>query len=172
MSIQATWGSQDKTRIHVTFLGDWDWYDFYAAAGDITRLMMTVNHPVDVIMDMQASKPVPPDFAVHLGRTALRRPNLGAIVLVQPGSAPQQVHGIVHRLSGGSRRSGEMTYAANREEAQAVSAAPRNARERSGRPPPAGLPDPPAHQGLVDSKRRARTTMKLPCVLVGASLPE
>lgn len=128
MNIQVCWGSPDRTRIHAVFNREWDWYDFYAAAGEIVRLMSAVSHPVDVILDMQASKPVPPDLMIHVQRTSLRRHNLGSLVLVQAGVEPRKL-GILPRRSPDARNVDPMLFASSVEEAQSASASNRRTRE-------------------------------------------
>ena len=87
MSIQVIWANREQTLIQAAFQGDWDWYAFYAAAGEIARLMVTVQYPVDVVLDMRASLPVPPDLVNRARLSSFYRRNIGTVVIVQAHSA-------------------------------------------------------------------------------------
>jgi hypothetical protein len=87
VSIQVAWATREQTLIHAAFHGDWDWYAFYAAAGEIARFMVTVQFPVDVILDLRDSPPVSPDFVNRARFASFYRRNVGTVVIVQAHSA-------------------------------------------------------------------------------------
>ena len=89
MAIDVTWGNEEQTLIHVTFTGSWTWYEFYAAAGTISQHMESVSHPVDIVLDMQNSVPVPPDLMLHMQRVEFYSLLNGVAIVVQKDAARQ-----------------------------------------------------------------------------------
>ena len=119
MPIEVTWGNAEQTLIVMTFDGDWDWYAFYHAAGLVTRMMVTVPHPVDIILDLTRSRHNPPDFPVHAARPSFHRRNVGVVVAIQRDefSLASQIPRFVPQRS---RIYGSVIYTHSHTEAQAV----------------------------------------------------
>lgn len=91
MAIDVSWGNEEQTLIHVTFTGNWTWYEFYAAAGTISQHMESAPRPVDIILDMQNSVPVPPDLMLHMQRVEFFSLLNGVAIVVQKDAAKQSL---------------------------------------------------------------------------------
>jgi hypothetical protein len=115
MAIEVIWGNIEQTTIHVVFTGEWNWYEFYACSGEISRLMEQTTQPVDVILDMQDSKPMPADIRTHLQRVDFFRRKTSLTIVMQDGISSQP---LAERLNG-TIQPGVLLYALNLNEAQA-----------------------------------------------------
>ena len=120
MAIDVTWGDEKQTLIHAIFLGEWDWYEFYAAAGEISQLMQTSGPAVDVILDMQNSKRMPNDLTIHLQRVQFFQSIGGTTVIVQNGVARQPIPERLMRIMQPDGKCGKLTYANDLYEAQII----------------------------------------------------
>lgn len=67
MSIHVMWDNDEKTVVRYVYEGRWTWEDFEAARREAAELLKTVNHQVDVIVDVQDSKLLP-NSAISRGR--------------------------------------------------------------------------------------------------------
>ena len=83
MATHVMWGNPDKTLIYVILEGRWDWRDFYRAAGEVTNLMVTVPHRVNIILDLRRSRRTPSDFPFHAAQPSFHRRNVGSVIVVQ-----------------------------------------------------------------------------------------
>ena len=83
MAIEVIWGNTEQTAIQVVFTGEWNWYEFYACSGEISRMMEQTTQPIDVLLDMQHSKPMPLDIRTHLLRVDFYRRKTSLTIVVQ-----------------------------------------------------------------------------------------
>jgi hypothetical protein len=86
MSIEVGWDNNDKKTLRFIFEGKWDWDDLRSAKLQAEDLMDTVDHPVNVIVQMPTIV-LPRGFLRHvkkMGRYVHR--NTGTIVFVSSAS--------------------------------------------------------------------------------------
>lgn len=57
MPITVTWIDAEKTVVHLSYLKPWDWTEFEAALNEANALLDTVDHPVDMIVQMHDGLP-------------------------------------------------------------------------------------------------------------------
>ena len=60
MSITAKWLDRKKTIVRYEFAGEWTWEELQIAAEKVNRMMKSVLHRVDVILDFSNSRGEPP----------------------------------------------------------------------------------------------------------------
>ncbi len=116
MAIEVIWGNTEQTTIQVVFTGDWNWYEFYACSGEISRMMEQASQPVDVILDMQHSKPMPLNIRAHLQRADFYRRKTGLTIVVQGELSDRP---LAERLNG-SVQPGVLLYANDLTEVQTI----------------------------------------------------
>ena len=116
MAIEVIWGNAEQTTIHVVFTGEWNWYEFYACSGEISRMMEQTPQQVDVILDMQHSKPMPLDIRPHLRRADFYRRKTSLTIVVQGEISDRP---LAERLNG-AVQPGVLLYANDLSEAQAI----------------------------------------------------
>lgn len=84
MAINTKWDDAKQTRVHVEFESSWTWAELDDALAAIDRLILSVTHPVDIIIDLEGSS-IPKDFlnaAKNLLANPERRDNEGNRVVV------------------------------------------------------------------------------------------
>ena len=60
MPVTYTWDNSEKTTLCYRLEGRWSWEELYQTLADSRKLWSTVNHVVDVIVDVSASPGFPP----------------------------------------------------------------------------------------------------------------
>ncbi len=87
MSITVQWDKDENTIICFTYAGSWEIEEFFDATAQSEAMMATVDHTVDVILDMRNCSLLPRNFIFALKKTVpATRPNMGLFVLV--GASP------------------------------------------------------------------------------------
>ena len=84
MAINTKWDDAKQTRVHVEFETNWTWAELDDALAAIDRLILSVNHTVDIIIDLEGSK-IPKDFltaAKNILANPERRDNEGNRVVI------------------------------------------------------------------------------------------
>lgn len=71
MGIRVDWDSQDKAIIKYTFNGYWTWQEMHDAVRHVYAIMATVEHKVDIIVDMTESSFVPKDAIANAHQLAV-----------------------------------------------------------------------------------------------------
>jgi hypothetical protein len=74
MSITTTWENQEHTIILMHYQNPWTWSEFEAAQAEQLRLINSVAHPVDVIMDISTGGNVPPNALSRFREASKNRP--------------------------------------------------------------------------------------------------
>lgn len=84
MSISVEWGDDSKRYILVTYLGEWTWQAYQESYRTRFEMIHTVEHTVDVIVDVRLHpNPPGPDAARYLKIVwEMRPPNLGRTVMI------------------------------------------------------------------------------------------
>jgi hypothetical protein len=84
MAINTKWDDAKQTRVLVEFESSWTWAELDDALATIDRLIISVNHTVDIIIDLEGSK-IPKDFltaAKNILANPERRDNEGNRVVI------------------------------------------------------------------------------------------
>lgn len=83
MAIRVAWGSEDKTLLLNVYEGTWTLDEFYQAVRETNALLDSVNHKVNIILDVRHSGLFPRGFmsAVRMLQQNPHRNN-GIMVLV------------------------------------------------------------------------------------------
>ncbi|MEP7288985.1 MAG: hypothetical protein ABI947_24795 [Chloroflexota bacterium] len=84
MSINVAWDNDEKTVIIYTFVGQWEWIDYWTAIKDAAELLNTVTYKVDIIMDMRNARTMP-EGSLSKAKQVLgypRHPNIGMTAIV------------------------------------------------------------------------------------------
>jgi hypothetical protein len=123
------WANVEQTLLHVTFDGKWNWYEFYASTGEVSRRVGSVPYIVDIILDLQNSQPVPTDFMTHARRAKVYHMTQGTTVMVQTAHG----NGMLPRLLNDPakmRNYGHILNASSMDEAYEIITARRSLREK------------------------------------------
>ncbi|MBN2472781.1 MAG: hypothetical protein JXN59_18805 [Anaerolineae bacterium] len=87
MSILVEWDNVGRTALRLGYENTWNWRDHMLALDAANTLMNTVQHPVDLVLDLQHSMPLPESTTWHVtqpharlhdnwsGRTIIISPN-------------------------------------------------------------------------------------------------
>jgi hypothetical protein len=70
MAIRVQWDNPDKTILRFTYDREWAWDEVYSALEEKRRLLGTVQHPVDTLVDMRAVVTIPVGALIHARRLA------------------------------------------------------------------------------------------------------
>lgn len=100
MQNSVRWTTEEKNSLLYTMRGPWNWDAVYEMLIVADELMNTVNHPVDVILDIQeVGNMLGPGFLVHSRRifTSVRPNCSGRLILMQPDSMLRSVHTLLDR---------------------------------------------------------------------------
>jgi hypothetical protein len=84
MAINTKWDDTKQTRVLVEFETNWTWAELDDALAAIDRLILSVSHTVDIIIDLEGSS-IPKDFlnaAKNILANPERRDNEGSRVVV------------------------------------------------------------------------------------------
>lgn len=83
MAVLIQWDDPQRTILRYVFSGRYTWDDLYVAAKNAQRMLDSVHHPVDVILDIQHSTHTPREFMSEFRRLAtITHPHTGLHVLV------------------------------------------------------------------------------------------
>jgi hypothetical protein len=72
MPIIVEWANPERTVLLYRVVQQWTWDDFHAANQQSHDLLVSVEHPVDLICDFSTSQTIPPRVLSNIGR-ALRQ---------------------------------------------------------------------------------------------------
>lgn len=86
MSITVNWSDEQKSELIYHIQGKWTWDELFAAIDEATHLLDTINHRVNLIIDVSESLFMPPLSVANLRRVAnaptMSHPNTGLLILV------------------------------------------------------------------------------------------
>jgi len=83
MSVRAYWQDETKTIVRYDFDGEWDWNELYTAYYEAIAMEKSVEHRVDVILDMRRGGRIPGNVLLHVKNFSDRQPpNIGLSVIV------------------------------------------------------------------------------------------
>ena len=83
MAILTNWYNDDKTILRHVYEVAWTWSDLYLAIDEAYALVETVDHTVDIIIDMRLSSIIPSNVFNH-GKHAIVKahPRQGHMIVV------------------------------------------------------------------------------------------
>lgn len=83
MGITANWTDNSQTIIRYDFEGHWDWDMFYPVYEQVITMAKSVDHRVDVVLDLRENNTFPKNVIMHIKNIADKRPkNMGKSILV------------------------------------------------------------------------------------------
>ena len=83
MPIQNQWDNAQKTILRNIYEGEWDLEDLYMSQEAMAEKLDSVDHGVDVIVDLRESMSVPRSFLPHMRRMNDKaHPNTRRLILV------------------------------------------------------------------------------------------
>jgi hypothetical protein len=105
MRISVEWDNDQHTILHWVFQNRWTWVDYAAAQKVANQLLEKIDHPVDVIGDLQNSASLPAnaltayrdfvettadnvDLIVLVGASRFVKAMVGVFLRVMPGKTP------------------------------------------------------------------------------------
>lgn len=88
MKVQVQWDNEEHKIVRYTFQRGWSWPDLHHALDEAGKLINTVSHRVDVIMDISSANLVPQGALSQINRAYNnpKPPNIGVTVIVAPNS--------------------------------------------------------------------------------------
>jgi hypothetical protein len=84
MSIRVEWSDTSHTIVHYHLPQEWTWDQFHAASETGQTLMSSVEHSVDMVLEMDAAMTIPPRVLHNMARIMRQpsHPNVNRVVLV------------------------------------------------------------------------------------------
>lgn len=122
MPVEVRWYDERQTLIYFRYEGRWTWEDFYAAVDASRAMLDSVDHVVDIIVDMQASAGIPSgDIITHFRYMARRfeDPRVGQTVIIGMRALVRITSDIMRRLYRHDR-CGTLRMAQDMDEALAI----------------------------------------------------
>lgn len=88
MKVNVDWDNDEQSIVRYTFDSDWNWQDLYAAMDNAGKMIETVSHRVDVLMDLSNANIIPKNAISQIkrGYDNPKSPNIGVTVVVTPNS--------------------------------------------------------------------------------------
>ncbi len=66
MGILVEWDTAEQTAIRLVYENTWNWRDHFLALDAANTLMYTVQHSVDLVLDLHRSMPLPESTTWHV----------------------------------------------------------------------------------------------------------
>lgn len=85
MRVNVEWQNTEKTLIHIQLLAGWTWDNMRTALKQVDDMIVSVAHPVHLMIDLRQGGRVPSDFLAVAGdllNQGQARPNEGEKVIV------------------------------------------------------------------------------------------
>jgi len=81
--IELSWVNSDQKTIRANFVGRWTWDEYYASITEMRAMAMEMDHPIDVIFDLNQSALLSLSSPVHGDHTLrILSERIGVIVIV------------------------------------------------------------------------------------------
>lgn len=105
MSLQAVWANEDCTIILITIEGVWSWQDMRVLREQCVRMLNSVPHEVDFIIDQGEANWFPEGYRTSVRRLLKGLPdNIGNVVVSSSNALARQLFHIFVGLVGGRMR--------------------------------------------------------------------
>lgn len=113
MAINTAWDDSNRTRVLVEFETSWSWTELNAAVEAVDQLIISVSHPVDIIIDLEGST-IPRDFlkgAKNLLANPEARENEGHRVVVGASNFMRQAYQTLMKAFGDKLNGRDVLFA-------------------------------------------------------------
>lgn len=122
MAIVTRWDNKRKTVILLEFESEWSWDELEEAVQKTDRLIGSVEHFVDLIIDLEGAS-IPRDIltgAKNLLASGDARPNEGARVVVGANGALRTIYQTLQKTMNNDIGGREVLFAPNLSDARAI----------------------------------------------------
>ena len=122
MAILTRWDNKKKTIVLLEFESEWTWQDLEGAVQRADALIGSVEHYVDLIIDLEGAA-IPKDVftaAKTLLDSGEARPNEGARVVVGANGAIRTIYQTIQKTFNSAVQGREVLFAANLSDARAI----------------------------------------------------
>ena len=119
MKIQVNWHNEQQTVLYYSFEVGWDWKDMYDAFAQARDMMESVDHHVNIIMDLSHVSLIPKGALAKI-RWAFESPkqkNIGLTVVVTPSSFIKSMIDLGTKLWGRAVKQWSVVFVTTLEEA-------------------------------------------------------
>ena len=100
MGIQVNWDNDEKTVLCHVYDGVWTVTDFYVAVDKSRQLLLSVGHPVDLIIDMRtAAKPPLAVLPAYQYADRQAPANQRRVILVKTGKVMKAFNRVAGRIA-------------------------------------------------------------------------
>ena len=111
MGVEVRWVNPDKTVILFVYVHPWSWDDLHEARSTRDDMLEAVDHAVTVIVDLTASRQLPPNLFAGIRRVwEKKHSKSGSIILVCPNPLLRSACNVLLRLTPGMTSHVRMTY--------------------------------------------------------------
>ena len=120
MNIEVNWANNTQTAIHLTFQRGWTWDHLDQALNQADAMIGSVEHTVNVIIDIRNGGGIPRDFFTVAGELFAQgnpRANEGQRVVVGAGRMMRAVYRGLLNVYGGQLQNRPFLFASTLEEA-------------------------------------------------------
>jgi glycerol kinase len=122
MAIVTRWDNKKKTIVLLEFESEWSWNDLEEAVQQADALIGSVDHFVDLIIDLEGSS-IPKDVlnaAQTLLASGSARPNEGVRVVVGANGTMRTIYQTLQKTFGGTVDGREILFAPTLSDARAI----------------------------------------------------
>ncbi len=122
MAIVTRWDNKKQTVVLLEFESEWNWQDLEEAVQKADQLIGSVEHVVDLIIDLEGTT-IPRDVltaAKTLLATGEARPNEGARVVVGANGAIRTIYHTIQKTFNNAVEGREVLFAENMRDARAI----------------------------------------------------
>lgn len=96
MPISVRWDNEEKNRLYYEFLNKWTWDEFDTVYADVYKMLDTVSHKVDAIVDLRESNLLPQNTLTEMRRlTFQQHANGGITVFITDNGFAHAIYGIL-----------------------------------------------------------------------------
>lgn len=125
MGIAVKWDDENPvhTTIHLRFESDWTWADLHEAIDVADSMIVSVEHTVNLIIDIRDAGGIPRDFMQAAGEIFAggnAQPNEGKRVVVGAGRLIQLAYNGLARVYSQQLENRQFLFASNLDEARAL----------------------------------------------------
>jgi hypothetical protein len=122
MAIVTRWDNKKKTIVLLEFESEWSWNDLEESVQQADALIGSVDHFVDLIIDLEGSS-IPKDVlnaAQTLLASGSARPNEGVRVVVGANGTMRTIYQTLQKTFGGTVDGREILFAPTLSDARAI----------------------------------------------------
>ncbi len=123
MAIQVQWANPKQTVIHLTLERGWTWDDLYEAIRQADGLITSVQHTVNMIIDIHKAGGLPRDFMKVAGDVFASgdpRSNEGQKIVVGANRLIQMAYGAFQKVYGHQLKDRPFRFAPTLDDAYAM----------------------------------------------------